>query len=215
MQDINRFITGFRHFQKDFFGSESSEFEPLKKGQSPKTMLIGCSDSRVDPAIMTQCAPGDIFMVRNVANLVPPFEEDEGRHGVSAALEFAACHLEVDHIVVLGHSQCGGIHALMDGICASKPKSFIANWMSIAVPARDQILTNLPDKSPEIQRRAAEQAAILLSIENLHTFPFIEQRIKAGTLALHGWYFDLDQGELLEYCANQGVFKKLTERVDS
>jgi len=215
MQDINRFIAGFRHFQKDFFGSESAKFEPLKTGQTPKTMLIGCSDSRVDPAILTQCSPGDIFMVRNVANLVPPFEENEGRHGVSAALEFAVCHLEVEQIVVLGHSQCGGIKALMEGICTSNTKSFIANWMSIAIPAREQILADLPNKAPEIQRRAAEQAAILLSIENLHTFPFIEQRIKAGTLSLHGWYFDLAQGELLEYCVDQGVFTKLTERVDS
>lgn len=209
MKDIERFITGFRSFQKDYFGTEGSQFEPLKQGQSPKTMIIGCSDSRVDPAILTNCVPGDIFTVRNVANLVPPYEEDGGRHGVSAALEFAVCHLGVEHIIVLGHSQCGGINALMAGSCGCTADGFISSWMSIAAPARERVLAELPDKEPALQQRAAEQASILLSLENLHSFPWIDQRVKAGELSLHGWYFDLSAGELSEYQQDSGLFQKV------
>lgn len=209
MKDIQRFVAGFRDFQKDYFGPESSLFEPLKRGQSPKTMIIGCSDSRVDPAILTNCAPGDIFVVRNVANLAPPCEESAGLHGVSAALEFAVCHLDVQHIIVLGHSQCGGINALMAGTCGRKADGFISNWMSIAKPARDKVLAELPEKDPKLQQRAAEQAAILLSLENLHSFPWIDQRATAGALSLHGWYFDLATGELLEYRPISGLFQKI------
>jgi carbonic anhydrase len=164
----------------------------------------------VDPALLTNSAPGDIFMVRNVANLVPPFESDGGQHGVSAALEFAVTILEVEHIIVLGHSQCGGINALMNGNCEARGGSFISRWMSIAAPARDRIRTELAEKDAAHQQRAAEQAAILLSIENLHSFPFIDERITQGSLSLHGWYFDLREGELLEYRADDGAFKKLT-----
>lgn len=209
MQDLERFVAGFRSFQKDYFGPENSQFERLKQGQSPKTMIIGCSDSRVDPAILTNCAPGDIFTVRNVANLVPPYEEDGGRHGVSAALEFAVCYLEVEHIIVLGHSQCGGINALMAGNCGCKGDGFISSWMSIAAPAREKVLAELPGKDTKLQQRAAEQAAILVSLENLRSFPWINQRVIDGTLSLHGWYFELNAGELSEYRQGSGLFQKI------
>ena len=209
MQDIERFISGFRSFKENYFGTESAAFEPLKTGQSPKTMIIGCSDSRVDPAILTNCSPGDIFTVRNVANLVPPYVEDGGQHGVSAALEFAVCHLGVEHIIVLGHSQCGGINALMEGSCGCRGDNFISNWMAIAQPAKEQVLSELPDKDPKLQQRATEHASILLSLENLHSFPWIDDRVKAGALSLHGWYFDLVTGELMGYVPEKGAFEKL------
>lgn len=211
MKDIDRFITGFHTFRNDYFGTELSQFESLKQGQSPKTMIIGCSDSRVDPALLTNCAPGDIFMVRNVANLVPPCETNGGLHGVSTALQFAVCHLEVEHIIVLGHSQCGGINALMSGTCGCKEDDFISNWMSIAEPAKVKVLAELPEKDAKLQQRAVEQAAILLSLENLGTFPWIEQRVANGELSLHGWYFDLNDGALLEYQAQSGQFRKVDE----
>ncbi len=211
MKDIDRFITGFHTFRNDYFGKELSQFESLKQGQSPKTMIIGCSDSRVDPALLTNCEPGDIFMVRNVANLVPPCETNGGLHGVSTALEYAVCHLEVEHIIVLGHSQCGGINALMSGSCDCQADSFISNWMSIAEPAKVKVLAELPEKDPKLQQRAVEQAAILLSLENLLTFPWLEQRIESGALSLHGWYFDLNDGALLEYQPQSGQFSKIDE----
>lgn len=207
MKDLERFIAGFRIFQKDYFGPETPNFEPLRQGQHPKTMIIGCSDSRVDPAILTNCSPGDIFTVRNVANLVPPYEEIEGLHGVSAALEFAVCHLGVEHIIVLGHSQCGGIGALMADSCGCKRDNFISGWMSIAAPAKEKVLVELPGKDSQLQQCAVEQASILLSLENLHSFSWIDQRVTAGTLSLHGWYFDLSAGVLLEYRPHVGLFQ--------
>jgi carbonic anhydrase len=210
VKDIQRFITGFRNFQKDYFGSNRSLFETLKHGQKPKTMIIGCSDSRVDPNLLTGSLPGDIFTVRNVANLVPPFEKTEGQHGVSAALEFAVCYLEVEQIIVLGHSQCGGINALMAGNCDTVGEGFISRWIAIAEPVRKSILEELPNKDPKLQQRGAEEAAILLSLENLRSFPFIAERLKAGALSIFGWYFDLDNGELLGYDTETRAFEKLS-----
>ena len=144
-----------------------------------------------------------------MANLVPPFEGNGGLHGVSAALEFAVCHLGVEHVIVLGHSQCGGIGALMADSCGCDGGSFISRWMSIAAPAREKVLAELPGKKPELQQRAVEQASILLSLENLHSFPWVGQRVAAGTLSIHGWYFDLAVGELLEYQSDVGLFLKI------
>ncbi len=173
MKDIQRFIAGFRSFQKDYFGQNKALFETLKLGQKPKTMIIGCCDSRVDPALLINSSPGDLFVVRNVANLVPPFEKDGGLHGVSAALEFAVCYLEVEQIIVLGHSQCGGINALMTGSCDYIGSGFISRWMSIASSARERVLAELSEKDENLQHRAAELSGILLSLENLRSFPFI------------------------------------------
>ena len=196
MENVESFISGFKRFQENWLGSDKTLFNSLRKGQNPKAMLIGCSDSRVDPAILTDCDPGELFVVRNVANLVPPCEPDAGRHGVSAALEYAVCHLKVEHIIVMGHSQCGGIKGLMDGICDCNADSFIGSWVSIAHPAKRQVLDEFPDISAEIQYYACEKAAIMLSLENLMTFPWVRQRVEDGTLALHGWYFDLQAGTL-------------------
>jgi carbonic anhydrase len=201
MHDIQKFISGFKQFQRSYFGENQELFDKLKQRQQPRAMIVSCCDSRVDPAILTSSEPGDLFVVRNVANLVPPCEVDVGHHGISAALEFGVCSLGVEHIIVLGHSQCGGIRALMEDSYGSGEGGFISRWMDIAAPAREKIRKELPEKSIEVQSRACEQAAILLSLENLLTFPWIAQRVKKGTLFLHGWYFDLSQGELLGYDA--------------
>jgi carbonic anhydrase len=209
MENVESFISGFKRFQENWLGSDKTLFNSLRKGQSPKAMLIGCSDSRVDPAILTDCAPGELFVVRNVANLVPPCEPDAGRHGVSAALEYAVCHLQVEHIIVMGHSQCGGIKGLVDGICNCTEDSFIGSWVSIAHPAKRQVLEEFPDISPEIQYYACEKAAIMLSLENLMTFPWVRQRVEDGSLSLHGWYFDLQAGTLAGVSPLSGKFELL------
>ncbi len=207
MRDVNKFISGFKRFQNDWLGPDVGLFDRLKKGQSPCTMVIACSDSRVDPLFLTNSHPGDLFVVRNVANLVPPCEPDNGRHGVSAALEFAVCHLEVDNIIVMGHSQCGGIKGLMEGVCACGDHSFIGNWVGIAQSAKDKVLEDLPEKPIEMQASACERAAILLSLENLMTFPWVRERVEKGRLALHGWYFDLQAGTLSGYSASSRNFE--------
>ena len=201
MQDINKFIAGFKQFQRSYFGENQELFDKLKQSQQPRTLIISCCDSRVDPAILTRSEPGDLFVVRNVANLVPPCEVGGGHHGISAALEFGVCSLGVKHIIVLGHSQCGGIRALMEDSYGSEEGGFISQWMNIAEPAREKVRRELPHKPFDLQARACEQAAILLSLENLLSFPWIAQRVSNGTLSLHGWYFDMSQGELLGYDA--------------
>ncbi len=199
MQDIAKLIAGFRLFQQDYFRGDSELFFQLKKGQQPKTLVIGCSDSRVDPALLTGADPGDLFVIRNVANLVPPYEPDAGYHGVSAALEYAVCHLQVEHIIVLGHSQCGGIAGLMNSDRDCQVGEFIGKWVKLAEPAKNSVQEALRDKSKELQFRACEQAAIMLSLDNLLTFPWLRQRVNDQSLFLHGWYFDIQRGELLSY----------------
>ncbi|MDH4184413.1 MAG: carbonic anhydrase [Nitrospinota bacterium] len=210
MKDTDRFIRGFKTFQKVYFSPDGSRYDSLQQGQSPKTMVIGCSDSRVDPAILTNCEPGDIFTIRNVANLVPPYETKGGYHGVSAAIEFAVCLLGVEHIIVLGHSQCGGAAALLEGRCGCPDGGFISRWMSIAAPALERVLAETPGADKAAQLLALEQSSILLSLDNLRSFPFIAERIAAGKLSLHGWYFDLAAGDLLEYHAEHESFRTLS-----
>lgn len=197
MKDIVNFIAGFRRFQEKYFSEDRELFEQLRQGQRPKAAIIACADSRVDPALLTGAEPGDMFVVRNVANLVPPYVPDGGFASVPAALEFAVLSLKVEHLIVLGHAHCGGIHALMSGSGADG--EFIGKWVGIAQRARERVLAELPDKPPTLQDRACEQAAILVSLENLMTYPWIAERVAAGTMHLHGWYFDIAQGDLLSY----------------
>lgn len=207
MKDIAKFIAGFERFQDKYFGHDRKLFDRLRHAQRPRTMVIACCDSRVDPAILTGAAPGEMFVVRNVANLVPPYDLGGNFASVPAALEFAVQSLEVEHVIVLGHARCGGIHALMSG--AEPGGEFIGKWVSIAQRARERVLAELPDKPPALQERACEQAAILVSLENLMTYPWIARRVEAGSLHLHGWYFDIGQGELLGYSPLGTAFEPL------
>jgi len=213
VKDIARFLSGFRDFQRTYFCSDSAFFDSLTKAQNPKSLVIACSDSRVDPAILTGCEPGDMFVVRNVANLVPPYAAAGGHHGVSAALEYAVKILKVEHVIVLGHSCCGGIQALMDPN-REKLGEFIAPWVSIAEGALREVTKNLPEKTEEMRRRACEQAAILVSLENLLSFPWLKERVADGKVYLHGWYFDLLKGELLSYLPETGSFETLVARCE-
>ncbi|NJD38103.1 MAG: carbonic anhydrase [Geobacter sp.] len=209
MQEMQKFIHGFRSFQEDYFSEDRELFDRLKQGQRPRVVLIGCSDSRVDPSMMVRSEPGELFIVRNVANLVPPCEHDHSYHGVSAALEYAVCHLEVEHIIVLGHSCCGGIRSLMEGIPSEKNGEYISKWVSIAERAKQQVLETFAGAPPEQQAKACEHASILVSLENLLTFPWIRERVEADTLDLHGWYFDIESGNLYSYQPASGKFELL------
>lgn len=213
MRDIAKFIHGFKRFQESYFCGDEQVFQRLRSGQNPRALVIGCCDSRVDPAILTDSAPGDLFVVRNVANLVPPHEEDQSRHGVSAALEFAVRVLKVEHVIVMGHSGCGGIQSLLRGEF-DEASEYLPQWVNIAAKARRQVLDELPDKPRRLQERACEQAAILVSLDNLLTFPWVRERVEAGGLLLHGWYFDLERGELLSYLPQSGQFEPLVPRCD-
>lgn len=207
-----RLMAGFRRFREKYFSPEHPEnsiYHRLSSsGQTPKTLLIGCSDSRVDPAIMTDASPGEIFVVRNVANLVPPCEPSAvGFHGTSSAIEFAVVNLKVENIVILGHRQCGGILALMRGVTESA--SFVGQWMSIAEEARQTVLANAKVADEETLWRMAEMESLKVSLRNLRTFPFVQEAIESRQLNVIGIYFDLELGQLWEYDDASGQFKQL------
>ena len=210
MKDIAEFIAGFERFQTKYFRDQRTLFSRLRQCQEPCALVISCSDSRVDPAMLTGADPGDLFVVRNVANLVPPYHNEAEAPGIRAAIEFAVKTLEVEHIIVLGHTGCGGIRALMDGEGITQNRyEFVGAWIRIAWRARERVLFELPQKSPALQCRACEQAAILVSLENLLSFPWIREAVDQGRLALHGWHFDIDAGELLAYSAKTATFDSL------
>ena len=209
---IYRLMVGFRKFREKYFQPDEHEHSFYGKlasvGQTPKTMLIGCSDSRVDPAILTGAAPGELFVVRNVANLVPPCETAHtGFHGTSSALEFAVVHLKVDNIIILGHRQCGGIKALMDNT-ADNP-GFIRRWMSIAEEARERVLAEYADADDDTKWRMGEMEAMKVSIKNLKSFPFVQEAMTSRNLNIIGIYFDLEQGKLWELDEKSQKFQQL------
>jgi phosphoribosylaminoimidazole-succinocarboxamide synthase len=208
---VEKLVSGYQRFHRHNYEKNHALFERLAKlGQSPKTLVVGCCDSRVDPAVVTDCDPGDLFIIRNVANLVPPFETSGDYHGTSAALEFGVCHLEVENIIVLGHAQCGGIHELLSQSPVTEPqKGFISGWMKAASVARNRVLAKMQGESMDKLARACEQEAILVSLDNLLTFPWILERVAQRKLALHGWYFDMQYGELLRYNPNSKRFESL------
>ena len=215
MKGIDDLVAGFRRFQSAYYGERRELVERLaRQGQSPKIMVIACCDARVDPAIVTDCDPGDLFVVRNVANLVPPFEEGGGYHGTSAALEFAVRCLHVGHVIVMGHARCGGIRALLGDIrFEGGAGQFITPWMSIAEEARREVTVTHTAESADARAAACEQAAVRISLRNLMTFPFVQEAVAAGRLQLHGWYFDLDGGELLGYDPATGGFELFVKGV--
>jgi carbonic anhydrase len=213
MEDIAKFIAGFKRFQEHYFTDNKQLYEKLKHRQHPKALVIACGDSRSDPAIITDCDPGDLFVIRNVANLVPPYETDSGFHGVSAALEFAVLHLQVNYIIVLGHSQCGGLKALIETPEGKSFGEFIGHWMEIAKPARDYVQQEFAQKAFAVKSRACEQAALLISLENLLSFPWVKKRVDNGELHLLAWYFDIQKGELLHYDIEQCDFEPLVTGV--
>jgi carbonic anhydrase len=208
MQDVmERLLEGFRRFRENYDREHRQVFEELaRRGQSPSAMVIACSDSRVDPQLIFGTGPGEIFVVRNVANLIPPYEPDGYHHGTSAALEFAVRTLQVPHIIVMGHARCGGVSALL-GQHDRAQDDFVSTWMNIARPARERALEAAGGESENLQH-LCEHETIKVSLENLLTFPWIRERVEAGTLRLHGWYFDIETG-IVTALGQDGTFSPL------
>ena len=209
MDPIAKLISGFKAFRDGRFQDQRAAYQALvDQGQKPKVAIFACSDSRVDPAIVLQADPGDLFIVRNVANLVPPHERDGHFHGTSAALEYAVLHLEVGHLIVLGHAHCGGIRSLFEVEArGGEGNLFLPPWMSLVRSAFLRVEGTMPDAPVEEKARACEQSAVLVSLENLMTFPFVSQRVADGALRLHGWYFDIRSGQLHIYDSNQQKYQ--------
>jgi carbonic anhydrase len=197
VSNFSDLIDGYYRFRGTEWLEERERWAELAEGQSPRVMVIACSDSRVEPATIFGSRPGEIFVVRNVANLVPPFETGGGLHGVSAALEFAVTVLKVSEIVVLGHGACGGVKAALAGNlkdAAPGEGGFVASWISLLDEAREKVIA--AHGQGEEGQTALEQEGVRTSLKNLMTFPFVKERVEAGELQLHGAVFAIKDGKL-------------------
>lgn len=193
---MHRLIEGYRRFRTDIWPSERKRYEALSRvGQSPETLVIACSDSRVDPQSVFGAGPGELFVVRNVAGLVPPYQPDGRHHGTSAALEFGVRVLKVSQVVVLGHEQCGGVRAMVEGAPA-EARDFVDDWMSMASTVLPHGHAHTHTHASDKELDHYETEVVRLSLKNLNTFPWIAERVAAGTLSLYGFRFGIASGVL-------------------
>lgn len=198
-KSFKKMLHGYQSFREKYAQGDNSIMHYLSHyGQHPKIMVVACCDSRVDPALILQCDPGDLFVVRNVANLVPPYEPDHGHHGTSAALEFGICFLKVKHLILLGHSQCGGIQILLDNNHSVR-NDFITDWVSLI-------------KTDHFNFQDAEhcaKAALNQSLQNCLTFPWIQDKVQRQELKIHLWYFDVGKGQIFSGSPQAGEYQPL------
>ena len=197
MDHFIKILQGYQTFRKKYALGDQSIMQSLSdNGQSPRVMVVSCCDSRVDPALILQCEPGDLFVVRNVANIVPPHEVDDHHHGTSAALEFGIRFLKVKHLILLGHSQCGGIQARLSG--ETFDNEYITNWVSLI--NKDRQLPTADDYAKQ---------SLLQSHQNCLTFSWIQEEVSRKNLMIHLWYFDIKAGQILTYSKTEDTFQPL------
>lgn len=194
---LDALFDGYRRFRADSWPELRKRFESLADGQAPKILVIGCSDSRVDPQQILGAAPGELFVLRNVAGLVPPYAPDQAHHGASAAVEYAVRVIKVERIVVLAHAGCGGVNALLNG-APPEASDFVVGWMGIAARAREAVD---PALEGDARQQAGEEASVGVTLENLMTFPWVRERVEAGNLALTAMHFAVRNGCLR--CRNE------------
>lgn len=206
MSDLSQdsLLAGYKRFREERWPEARAEYEALAAGQKPHTLVIACSDSRADPALIFDAAPGQLFVVRNVANLAPPYEPDGRLHGVSAALEFAVKVLKVERIVVMGHAFCGGVHAMLNG-APEDCRDFVAPWVEQVAPRVRRFVEDWP---ADVAERVAEEEVVRLSLENLRGFPWVAEREAAGALKLEGLHFGIADG-VLRRLSGPGRFEPL------
>lgn len=219
MGSFHELIAGFHNFQESYLLKEKEFFDQLAHGQKPKSLVIACCDSRVDPAILLGGKPGDLFVVRSIAALIPPVGLSSQRDAVMSAVEYGVKHLDVDHLIVMGHSACGGIHAALFPEKIKK-EFFLSRWVQMAHPVSEELRRELtaaptpevlPDPSaPEFVRRV-EEGTVLQSIENLLSYDWIEAKVQEGTLSLHALYYDLKSGTLYVWNAEKEDFEPSQE----
>lgn len=197
---------GYQRFRAERYAVEERHYRQIAQGQKPHTMIIGCADSRVDPATIFDAMPGELFVVRNIAALVPPYEEDGTYHGTSAAIEFAVTGLRVKRIVVLGHGLCGGIAAALAAAEDRPVGRFIKPWVEMLNPLRDELLQRTPSSHEATRQKALERMAIQQSLDNLMTFPFVANAVDAGNLTLSGAWFSIGEGRLQWLDWDTGTF---------
>ena len=204
-------LAGYQRFRKESFAGQAARFRILAQAQNPRTMVIGCADSRVDPATIFSAAPGELFVVRNIAALVPPFEETGTYHGTSAAIEFAVMSLNVENIVVLGHGMCGGITAAL-AVAEHRPVGrFVKPWVELISASRDELLERTDPADTQLRQKALEHMAVQVSLQNLTTFPFVQEAVGERRLELHGAWFSIADAALRWLDWDTGVFEHIDD----
>lgn len=206
---LERLLAGFARFRQQHFETDQDLYDSLLDGQRPEVMVIACSDSRTDPAIICGARPGELFVVRNVAALVPPPARDGRPHGTAAAIEFGVAALGVRHVVVLGHSFCAGVRCLLEHQHGPRRFDYVADWVDVAREVREEMAGLVTEREPALIARRAEQASVLTSLRNLAAYPFVATRLAAGALALHGWYFHFGWGVLQAAAGPDGPFRQV------
>ncbi|HZU50761.1 MAG TPA: carbonic anhydrase [Sphingomicrobium sp.] len=213
MPYLKQLIEGYRRFRQNDWARERERWAELADGQNPEVMILACADSRSDPAQIFDARPGEMFVVRNIAALAPPYETSHGFHGVSSALEFAVTQLKVGEILVMGHGKCGGCAAALTGQFDDVPPGeghFIGDWVRMLAPTRDEVRA----RHENLDRQAfldMEHEAVKVSLANLRTFPWIADRERAGELKLHGAHFSIAEGRLYLLDEAEGQFRPVTE----
>jgi carbonic anhydrase len=214
MDAIASLIEGYRAFRSGIYRQNEERYRALAaRTQKPKALIIACCDSRTDPSMVLSADPGELFVIRNVANLVPPYEPDTHYHGTSAALEFGITGLGIGDLIVMGHARCGGIEALYESDRGNPPNGeFISGWMSLARGVAEDTQKTHAHLDRDQMLREMEKRAVVASLERLRTFPFVREREADGRLRLHGWYYGIGSGVLSIYDAASGRFADVSDR---
>ena len=206
---MEKLYKGIHKFKESYFKKEENFFKRLSKGQTPEVLFITCADSRIDPNLVTQSKPGELFIVRNVGNIIPPYDAIKDKNSVAAAIEFAILDLKVTDIIVCGHSNCGAMQALYKDKREFNSMPHLKDWLKIASPVIDVVNNFYSGLSTKSRLRITEEENILFQINNIQTYPFVDQLLKEGTLHLHGWYYDIRRGNIYAYNPVTNMFEKV------
>lgn len=203
---MQKLLEGIVHFRRNDFESHRELFRGLKSGQKPHTLFIACSDSRVDPNLITGTLPGELFIIRNIANLVPPYRDTSEYLATTSAIEYAVQALQVENIIVCGHSNCGGCAACLSSLKEEIKLPHTRRWLELAHPVRNQVLREIPENEPEAREWMMEQLNVVEQLKHLLTYPCIVERLQAGNLKISGWHYIIETGEIFVYDRNLGEF---------
>lgn len=213
INNMKKLIEGHSDFQSVKFKNNKERFKNLvEEGQDPKALFIGCSDSRVMPALITNSKPGDLFIVRNIGNFVAPFNPNQDYHATASAIEYAVSVLEVTDVIVCGHSECGAIATLYKNITPSDENLHTIKWLELGESAKRSALLSMRGKAEEEILRYTEKISVIFQLDNLLTYPAVKRRVEQGKLYLHGWHYDLKNGKIEYYDEESYEFKELTQK---
>ncbi|MDI6728008.1 MAG: carbonic anhydrase [Thermodesulfovibrionales bacterium] len=206
---MEKLYKGIHKFQESYFKKEENFFKRISKGQTPDVLFITCSDSRVDPNLVTQSKPGELFIVRNVGNIIPPYDAIKDKNSVAAAIEFAVLALKVKDIIVCGHSNCGAMQAIFKDEKEFDNMPHLRDWLRLALPVKKMIEKYCPNAHGESRQRIAEEENILAQLQNIQTYPFVVQALKKGKIYLHGWYYNIETGRICAYNPKKDMFEEI------